>query len=41
MKRVGFTLNRKAITCDVEENELLLHTLRERLSVTSVKEGCR
>jgi carbon-monoxide dehydrogenase small subunit len=40
MKRVEFTLNGKAVACDVEENELFLHTLRERLSITSVKEGC-
>ena len=40
MKTVRFTLNRKAVSCDVEDNELLLHTLRERLSITSVKEAC-
>ena len=40
MKGIGFILNGKAVTCDVEENELLLHSLRERLSIRSVKEGC-
>ena len=40
MKSISFILNGKAVHCDVEDNELLLQTLRERLSITSVKEGC-
>ena len=41
MKRsVTFILNNKPVTTEVEENELLLATLRERFSLKSVKEGC-
>ncbi len=40
MKTIDFTLNGKPTTVAVEDNELLLNTLRERFSLTSVKEGC-
>jgi carbon-monoxide dehydrogenase small subunit len=40
MKNIDFILNGKKIGCDVEDNEILLWTLRERLNVKSVKEGC-
>ena len=40
MRRIAFTLNGRAVECTVEDNETLLYTLRERLSITSVKEGC-
>lgn len=40
MKIIHFLLNGKKVTCDVEDNELLLHMLRERFSLKSVKEGC-
>jgi aerobic-type carbon monoxide dehydrogenase small subunit (CoxS/CutS family) len=40
MKTVNFILNGNQIECEVRDNETLLLMLRERLSVTSVKEGC-
>ncbi|HVN22822.1 MAG TPA: (2Fe-2S)-binding protein [Syntrophorhabdales bacterium] len=40
MKTLKFTLNGKAVRAEVEDHELLLATLRERFSLTSVKEGC-
>ncbi len=40
MKSIEFTLNGKAVTCEVADNELLLAALRERFGLTSVKEGC-
>lgn len=40
MKNIKFTLNGKTVTVEVRDNETLLHTLRERLDVKSVKEGC-
>jgi carbon-monoxide dehydrogenase small subunit len=40
VKRISFILNGKQIECEVPDNETLLLMLRERLSVTSVKEGC-
>lgn len=40
MKRISFTLNGTSTTVDVEDNETLLRTLRERLNIKSVKEGC-
>ena len=40
MKKVDFTLNGKSTTIEVEDNETLLQTLRERLNIKSVKEGC-
>jgi aerobic-type carbon monoxide dehydrogenase small subunit (CoxS/CutS family) len=40
MKTVNFILNGKQTACEVRDNETLLLMLRERLSVTSVKEGC-
>ncbi len=40
MQTLEFTLNGKAVNIEIEENELLLETLRNRLSITSVKEGC-
>ena len=40
MVSVEFTLNGDAVAVEVDHNETLLHTLRERLSIKSVKEGC-
>jgi aerobic carbon-monoxide dehydrogenase small subunit len=40
VKRISFILNGKQTECEVPDNETLLLMLRERLSVTSVKEGC-
>ncbi len=40
MKSITFVLNGKEAFCEVEDNETLLRTLRERFSLTSVKEGC-
>lgn len=40
VRRIRFILNGQPVDCEVEDNETLLHALRERLSITSVKEGC-
>jgi aerobic-type carbon monoxide dehydrogenase small subunit (CoxS/CutS family) len=40
MKEVIFVLNGRHVTVRVKDNETLLHTLREKFSLTSVKEGC-
>jgi carbon-monoxide dehydrogenase small subunit len=40
MKKIDFILNGKQTTLDVEDNETLLHALREKLDIKSVKEGC-
>jgi len=40
MKTVHFVLNGQPAEVEVEDNEVLLHTLRARLSIKSVKEGC-
>ncbi len=40
MKTLAFILNGKPVTADVADNETLLQMLRERFSLTSVKEGC-
>ncbi len=40
MKTVVFNLNGQDTTIDVEDHETLLEVLRDRLGVTSVKEGC-
>lgn len=40
MERVAFVLNGSEVKVEVEEKETLLYTLRERLRVRSVKEGC-
>jgi aerobic carbon-monoxide dehydrogenase small subunit len=40
MKEIAFTLNGKPVSVEVEDNETLLYTLRERFSLKSVKEGC-
>ncbi len=40
MVTIDFTLNGKRVTVDVNDNETLLFTLREKLSIKSVKEGC-
>jgi len=40
MKKIDFTLNNKIVTVEVEDYEVLLQTLRERLAIMSVKEGC-
>ena len=40
MKKIDFTLNGKQTILDVEDNETLLHALREKLGIKSVKEGC-
>ncbi|HOV90027.1 MAG TPA: FAD binding domain-containing protein [Syntrophorhabdaceae bacterium] len=38
--KITFILNGKKVDCDIEKDERLLYTLRERLSIKSVKEGC-
>jgi len=40
MKTIRFLLNGKEASIEVEDNETLLCALRERLDITSVKEGC-
>jgi len=40
VERLRFFLNGEEVTVQVEEWEPLLYTLRERLGVRSVKEGC-
>ncbi len=40
MKTIAFILNGKEVSCEVEEEELLINTLRERFNIKSVKEGC-
>ncbi len=40
MKGIEFTLNGRVVACEVADNELLIAALRERFSLTSVKEGC-
>ena len=40
MKTIALLLNGKSATVEVEDDELLLTTLRERFLLTSVKEGC-
>ena len=40
MKAVNFTLNGNQIEFEGRDSETLLSMLRERLSITSVKEGC-
>jgi len=40
MKRIEFVLNGKPAVIEVEDNETLLHALREKLDIKSVKEGC-
>ena len=41
MPEVCFTLNGEPVRVLVDDGEPLLHTLRERLGITSVKEGCQ
>lgn len=38
--RVGFTCNRASVSVEVADGETLLDVLRERLGITSVKDGC-
>jgi len=40
MKTITFTLNGKETEVLIEDDETLVYTLRERLRITSVKEGC-
>jgi len=40
MKDIEFTLNGKQVAATVDDNETLLHMLRERFLLKSVKEGC-
>ena len=40
MKSIRFMLNEKETEVTVADNETLLYTLRERLDIKSVKEGC-
>ena len=40
MMNVNFTLNGKAVTVQAYPHETLLRVLREKLHMTSVKEGC-
>ena len=39
-QRISFSLNGRAVAVEAEGQETLLHVLRERLEVRSVKEGC-
>ena len=39
-QQVSFTLDGASVTVEVESGESLLAVLRERLGVTSVKDGC-
>jgi carbon-monoxide dehydrogenase small subunit len=39
-QRIAFSLNGRAVEVEAEGRETLLHILRERLNVRSVKEGC-
>ncbi len=38
--KISFVLNGNRVECEIDKNERLLHTLRERFSIKSVKEGC-
>jgi len=40
MHRINFLLNGKNIEIDVEDHITLLELLRDKLNITSVKEGC-
>lgn len=40
MKTISFVLNGKKAVVEVRDSETLLYALRERLGITSVKEGC-
>lgn len=40
MKTITFTLNEKETGALIEDDETLVYTLRERLHITSLKEGC-
>jgi carbon-monoxide dehydrogenase small subunit len=40
LRKLAFTLNGKPVSCEVDDYELLLDTLRERFSLKSVKEAC-
>jgi aerobic-type carbon monoxide dehydrogenase small subunit (CoxS/CutS family) len=40
MKELKFMLNGNPVTTEVDDNETLLHMLRERFLLKSVKEGC-
>ena len=40
MEYVKFVLNNKKISIEIEESELLIDTLRKRLRIKSVKQGC-
>ena len=40
MKTINLILNGKPTAVDIEDNETLLSTLRDRLDLKSVKEGC-
>lgn len=40
MKNLNFNLNGKHVEVTVRDSETLLYALRERLHITSVKEGC-
>src|SRR5438105_11809268 len=40
MRAIAFTLNDEAASLDVEDEETLLEVLRQRLGLTSMKDGC-
>src|SRR5439155_17726884 len=40
MRAIAFTLNDEPTSLDVEDDETLLDVLRERLGLTSMKDGC-
>ena len=40
MKTINFTVNGRNFELEVQDNEILLDTLRKRLNFTGAKEGC-
>src|SRR5437763_14317269 len=40
MRAIAFTLNDEAASLDVEDDETLLEVLRQRLGLSSMKDGC-
>lgn len=40
MESINFYLNNMEVTVEIEEGELLIDTLRNRLNIKSVKQGC-
>ena len=40
MRRISFILNGKPVSCEIEGDEILTDTIRERFSLTGTKKGC-